>query len=741
MSDPTFEALNPDGSDPGAEFTNWTLTQYLDKYWQLEAEAADDVPLLEQGWIDVSENGNIVFRGYLDEIDPSEGGTIRLTYYDLRRSLEEVFAQIMEYPAGTTVNQMLSSDAPAPGVKPGLLWLLNSCVAQGDFIQYSGEIYMLEGAGSSNARCGSGAVYQESTALTLGTGPDSLSRGQYYKTATDLYVRCTDGRDPKYWVMSIANFKDSRIRRGTIELGSYTFTVPYRIKKTNFRDLIDPLLTALGLEMRLEHRAPVADAAMGYSYLHAESIVGKGSSSEPLAFYAESSHPGGALLVKERTTGGSACNSLIGAGPGSGYSQEVAAKSNYASMGHWKERIYSTSLLGEMLTSSLEKIWGDQSDSRCWEVKDEDDLTRIPGDWVEVTPERSQPLVKRVKKAVHRSDGTMTLEINQRRLEPEDEMRARSQVVSDLMSYISNQVTSWSASFGPENVDDNTSAYAEWGGEARFTVNLPAGSIDEEFPYEFYLSFTITPYEETTESDDTKSHGHGGSAGSHSGYGGGSTSNNGGDPHAVQQFTSQSGSAALLCASGSHTHSIAVNSGHSATFSNTSYPVTDSGGDTHGDYACSGVWVSGSHSASCGYPTGTATASDDSHVHPIPQHNTNSAVPHPHTEDTYSAKNRAIFTEPLTATQKTSFKTKLDTGNSPHLLDVSVKLNGVHIPGSPFPSLYIGDSENVGVSSLVNNGDNVIEFGIKDHTNPAVPVRCAVRGSLNAQYYIYPFAQ
>lgn len=100
-----------------------------------------------------------------------------------------------------------------------------------------------------------------------------------------------------------------------------------------------------------------------------------------------------------------------------------------------------------------------------------------------------------------------------------------------------------------------------------------------------------------------------------------------------------------------------------------------------------------------------------------------------------------MFTEPISETIMTSFKKLLDTGNSTHLLDVSVKINGTHVPGSPFPGLYIGDSEEVDVSHLVQDGKNIIEIGIKEHYDPSIPVRCSVRGSLNAVYYIYPFAQ
>lgn len=742
-----FEAINPDESNTGAEFTAWTLTEYIDKYWQLDAEASnegsDRIPFIEQGWIDVKYKNQIIFRGYLDSIDPSENKTQRLTYFDLRKSLDEVYCQIMEYPAGTTLNLMLSSSAPTAGVKPGLLWLLNSGVPHGDFVSYSGEIYKLEGAGSSNPRCGTGRIFQESTELTLGSGPTSLSRGQYYRTSTDLYVRCTDGRDPKYWLMSIENFKDSRIRLGTIENGSYSFTVPYRIEsKKCFRDLIEPLITALGLEMYLDHRAPVSGEVLGLSYLSASSDYGKGSETSPTAFFGESSIPGGAMLVQEATTGGGSYNCILGAGPGSGYSQVVAARANYAKLGHWKETVYSTSLLGELLENSLDKLWDDQEDGRCWEVKDEMDLTRMPGDWVEITPYKSQAITKRIMKAVHTSEGKTSLEINQRRLEPEDEMRARSQVVNDLMGYISNQVTSWSSSFGPENVDDAESPYEGWGGEAVFTVNLPANSIDEEFPYKFFLKFDIVPYESDTDSVDTNSHNNGGVTGSHSGYGGG-TSAKSMTAHSVNSFTGVAASYQVdamttVVSAGSHSHSV----------SNTAQSLsTGSGGSpSHSHYYTDYYGYSTSTGGSHGHSGYYYPVSHASHVHTIPSHSTNAAGNQDHEWGTSggsggAAKTREVFTEPIRDAISYVWKRLFDTGNSSHLLDVSVKVNGVHVSGSPFQGLYINDGEEVDVSSLISTGDNEIEFSIKDHSDPLQPVRCAIRGSLNATYYIYPFAQ
>jgi hypothetical protein len=80
-----------------------------------------------------------------------------------------------------------------------------------------------------------------------------------------------------------------------------------------------------------------------------------------------------------------------------------------------------------------------------------------------------------------------------------------------------------------------------------------------------------------------------------------------------------------------------------------------------------------------------------------------------------------------------------DSGNSVHYLDVYVYLNNTQISGSPYPNLYIGNEiPDVDVTNQVIVGDNFIEIKIKEHYNSSIPVRCAIRGSLNASYYLNP---
>jgi hypothetical protein len=346
----------------------------------------------------------------------------------------------------------------------------------------------------------------------------------------------------------------------------------------------------------------------------------------------------------------------------------------------------------------------------------------------------------------------MDVEINQRILEAEDYMRAKATLLSEFNSFISNQKTSWSSSFGPTNIDDSDNANREFSGSAKFTINIPDGTIDTEFATKFYLRMDIAAFESDLEEAATPAHDNGGVTGSHSGYGGGSTSNAGGNAHQVPSYTSipcgsyttvvVSGSSA---AAGSHSHSVIASASpyNGAVMAGTGPGGSPSHAHSYTDYYCSSVSLSvgvlngGDHSHALNLSdVGVAAAT---HPHTLPVTTTAAAATHPHTEDTYAAKSRAVFTEPQAANILTEFKKMLQTGSLVHYLDVYVTMNGSPISGSPFPNLYIGDTiSDVDVSSLIIKGDNDLEVKIKEHTSSSIPVRCAIRGSLNATYYLPP---
>ena len=754
MSNLQFLSINPDLSNAGAEFYSWQISQYLDKAGQLDGKCAGDIPIERGGWLDVIDNGKIIHRGYIDSILPEDPptdnspGSLSIISKDLWALLEQVNAQFYEYPAGTTILDMLSSDAPTPGKVLGLLWQLNSNLPQGEAV-YTGsnEIYKYSGFGSLS-RCGTAAIYVDTATLVLGSSATTLTRGQYFRDSQDLWIRTPDGRDPKFWCVSITNYRDTRLRRGTITNGTHTYAVPYRIAKGNFRDVIEKIILSLNCEKELDHRVGTS-YSLGLTYLNIKPIVGRGSITVPVTqFLADDTNQ-----FTEDTTGGDIFNCLLGAGPGSGYTQVVAAKSNMNTRGAWREKLYTSSVLGEILTASLAKIWTDTSDPRCWTSKGACDLSLSPGDYVSITPRGSQNLIKRVKQIIHRSDGTMDVQINQRILTAEDYMRARATLLSEFNSFISTQKTSWSSSFGPTNIDDSDNVNREFSGSAKFTINIPTGTIDTEFATKFYLRMDIAAYESSLESSATPAHDNGGVTGSHSGYGGTGTSSAGGHYHYISSTTTAvTGGSGLYVVDANHTHTgtavyVDNHIHHLGAHNNNS--VTGTGGtpthwhsynyvsqDTTDPQAAGGH----SHSVATGYGTGSLyLASLNNHTHGVSGQTSDVIASHPHTTSHEAAKSRAVFTEPQAADILQEFKTMKETGNSIHYLDVYVTMNDNAISGSPFPNLYVGDSiSDVDVSSLVIVGDNDLEVKIKEHTSSSIPVRCAIRGSINATYYLPP---
>ena len=739
MPSPTFLCINPDGSNAGVDaFLEYTITQYLDKAGSFEGKLSGDYPVEKEGWLDVINAGKIVFRGFIDTINEDEPptatspGSQSIVAKDLYAGLDEVYVQFQEFPAGTSINDMLSSSDPTPGKVIGILTQLNGALPQGEAVVYSGETYKYSGYGTLS-RCGTSPIYVDTTALVLGASKDTLARGQYWRDSQDLYVRAQDGRDPRFFIVIVPNYRDSRLRLGTISLGTSSFTVPYRIAgKGNFRSEVEKIILGKGLEMEFDHRAGIA-GALGLSYINAKVTVGRGSLTAPVAEFKVEQ----VVKFNEETTG-TAVNAIIGSGLGSGPSQVTVAKSNMMSRGHWRERTYSSSILGELLSNSLAKIWTDTSDARCWSVTDEDDLSLAPGDFIAVTPPKSQSLVKRAKKIIHKSDNSINIEINQRILEPEDYAKIKANLLSDMNSFIGTQKTSWSSSFGPTNIDDSENLNAEFSGSAKFTINIPSQTIDQEFATKFFIRLDIAAFEADLSSSETPAHNNGGATSSktQSSHGVPSTT---GDP--------QSSSEISVCNAISISVSDSRNTDTSPTYKHIVAHLTITA--SHGDYC---------EQSMC-YPlyavnatiTGYEDLSSSDHVHHL-AHTHSANLPyimsdpagHVHRNpendtDPAEAQSHAVATEPKVANLILQFKTMKESGNSIHYLDVYVYLNNTQISGSPFPNLYLGDSiPDVDVTDQAIVGDNFLEIKIKEHTNSLIPVRCAIRGSLNASYYLNP---
>jgi hypothetical protein len=139
------------------------------------------------------------------------------------------------------------------------------------------------------------------------------------------------------------------------------------------------------------------------------------------------------------------------------------------------------------------------------------------------------------------------------------------------------------------------------------------------------------------------------------------------------------------------------------------------------------------------------------HVHTIPAHNTNDAGSQNHEWGTGggsggTANTRAGSTEhPERQAILEGLRKKYGTGNSIHYLTLTVKVNGVPVPGSPFSGsggtgLYIGDSiDNIDISDLVTVGQrNTISLSVSEFGGSNM-VRCSLSGNVNVSSIISAF--
>ena len=154
------------------------------------------------------------------------------------------------------------------------------------------------------------------------------------------------------------------------------------------------------------------------------------------------------------------------------------------------------------------------------------------------------------------------------------------------------------------------------------------------------------------------------------------------------------------------------------------------------------VSAAGSHAHSGYY----YPVSHASHVHTIPSHYTNDAGSQSHETPIESANARGGSTEhPIRQSILEGLIKKYGTGNSIHYLTLTVKVNDVQVPGSPFSGaggtgLYIGDSiDNIDISDLVDVGErNTIELSISEFGGSDV-VRCSLSGNVNVSSIISAF--
>lgn len=736
----TFTITNQDGSYAGFEVSNYSLYKYFDRHGELDLECYDANSISENSSVEATYKGSIRYRGYIDYPEKQDDGTVKIESYEIQRLLEFRQLQIYNYPAGTTVSDIISSGTP--GSVAGILYFGNSLVPQGAFSQYSGSKYYLRdyagrGAGTASRFGTITAVYQNATLLTKAASLATMTAGTWFQDANEFYIWTTDSKDPAYWNISVPNWKDTGLRIGNVDssVASETFSVPYRTSKGSVADELYKIIDAFGLEYQWRHSAD------GYTYLDIQETIGRGTSTKGVTAYREGTNIYG---FERELTGDPKISALLGAGYGSGLSQNTAASLDLFSGGTWKEELVTTNnLFSSQLQAVLAKEFPDRKNGTSYVIETQIDPSLNPGDYIDIFSTKYNPVTERVKAIRYNHDGTMKVEAGRRLLVPSEVNAKRFSLLESFTSMADSYLSSWNFSFNNDAISESA-PYT-----VRFTV--ATDEIDTSFDYRFLMSLTLDWYKSTVSTVTTAAHGHtnrtsGGRSSSHgnAGSGGGhyhtvtgaTTAVSGSYDTVLSGFTIQNGGShshsitSTSASAGSHTHSVSSAPGTTGSaggwsFSHSHNGSTGSGG-SHGHgwtYGVDDIFQASARNHTHGV-SGQTTATHAGHSdHTV----TDNPQPGPLEVYTENENDDGIIHDP----------TFVEVG-SIRYIDVSIKCNGSHVPGSPFIDYYPGDSINdVDVTSLISVGsENTLQISIVETASGGRSVKCSVNGSVSSRYYI-----
>ena len=743
MSEYTFYVTNTDGSTFYVDVTNYNFDWYDDKAHKLSFTCYKKYPVEENAIILVSYKGSYPFAGTIDKIVEKDE-TYKCECKSKDALLDQRIGCLYEYPAATTITQMLSSSKPSDNNNIiGLLYWANSGIiagpGTGGFKLYSGTTYYISGGSSSSVfgDVDTSGIFEDDTALVKGGSKSTLTVGQYYQDSTGLYVRCTDDKDPKYHRMSIPNWKDTGIRLGTLSNGSTTFTTPFRVGRDKLYKEIIRVMKFGEMEFQFIYESR---SGSSYVYLDGKAEVGNGSATSPVKRYTENKNIG--KLEDLRDT--KKVNGIVGLGYGSGYTQQLAAYVDLNASGVWRESTYSDShLFSEYLETTLEDVWEQWNDNQTYIVDDVlPDYSLEIGDYVRITLDQDEEVTKRVKHISIKNDEKMKLELNKRIRDAEDLIKSKSEIYDNMLNFIDTYYSSYEFHFDG-NVDDNVPL------DVKFRID--SDQIDGNFDYRFLLSLTIDAFKSDVVSVTTNSHNHSGNTNSGGSSSHGGTGSAGSHYHDVTGTTSgeTSSNTDVITSIGSSTQS---GGGHSHGISNSSASHSH-GGSTgsssptnphshsiptstqeHSHNGSTGSGGSHSHGLTNIY---TSSASKSYHTHSVSGQTTDTHAGH----SGHSVTDNPAHTLPMVTQDSEQDAINkflmLETTGSPKHITVGITLNGSAVTGSPFTDYYIDDTINdIDISSLVNiTGDNTLRISISEYGG-SNPVRAAINGSISSKYVL-----
>lgn len=230
--------------------------------------------------------GMHLFHGYAVKRDDSNGNW-KVTCKSVQWALDWRYIPEFIYH-DVDLNTVLGSGAPSTTV--GALFWINSLVLNGKWAAYSSTVAML-----ANADALLGATFYATTSypnagsidgcdgvqlLAASAGIPS-SANQYYQDGNALYVLFGDGSYlPNAFYVAAANRFDTRIRLGTVDIGTKKSNIDFSLAGQASRSLED-FFVKLGLEVQFRPRQD------GYVYLDLATEIGRGSESAPVARYVD----------------------------------------------------------------------------------------------------------------------------------------------------------------------------------------------------------------------------------------------------------------------------------------------------------------------------------------------------------------------------------------------------------------------------------------------------------------------
>jgi len=180
---------NAEGSRAFAEINGCKLDLYIDKSDTANVKVSSRHSISKDASIEIARKGKPLFRGRLKMPAVDKSNQIDLQFADIVSQLDYRYAQEYTYPAGTPIEQILSSSVPTAGGVVGLLYLASSLVPIGMFHPYLGSpcIQKCRGYGTTNYPS-IGPVYEDGELLTLAGSPSGIGSWQYCQDADYLYT-------------------------------------------------------------------------------------------------------------------------------------------------------------------------------------------------------------------------------------------------------------------------------------------------------------------------------------------------------------------------------------------------------------------------------------------------------------------------------------------------------------------------------------------------------------------------